>query len=447
MTKNNAAATTVMIDGYNLALETGTGVATYARNLSYACRDLGYRTEILYGRSIGRRRSSLLTEVSFFDTEFPPDWIDKIIDEIKRHIPRPLGMGSFPIPVTGDVMLRSLQSRMPHFDRLRNARDVFSTAARSFDLWSNLTKVRNPGPVGIMHWTYPFPLRMSGARNIYTLHDLVPLRLPYTTLDKKSSYLRLTRKLVKRADHIVTVSETSRADIIKLLGCPPEKVTNTYQSVTIPKPYLDKPVEAIQAEVEGAFGLPYKGYLLFYGAIEPKKNVGRLIEAYLASGVETPLLIIGSRAWKSDQELRLMDTAVSRSLQRAYEGRATAADRIHHFNYAPFPLLVSAIRGAKATLFPSLYEGFGLPVLESMLLGTPVLTSREGATREIAGEAAVLVDPYNPREIASAIHQIDRDQGLRAKLIFHGQARAAQFSPERHQERLSILYESLYRRP
>ena len=158
----------------------------------------------------------------------------------------------------------------------------------------------------IMHWTYPLPIRLEGARNIYTLHDLVPLRLPYTTLDNKRYYLRLLRGCLRWGDHICTVSESSRRDIIDLLGARPDQVTNTYQSIRINKPpaQTDTP-EGLAAWLRGLFGLEPGRYFLFYGALEPKKNIGRLIEAYLSASLPIPLVIVGGRAWKSEGELRL----------------------------------------------------------------------------------------------------------------------------------------------
>lgn len=434
---------TVVIDGFNLGMEKGTGIATYARNLSRQCRELGYRTEILYGLPhSAAARDPLLREVSFFDPPTETTLWGRITDDVDRFRPRFFGVPSFEVPVTGEVVLRSLQARMPTFDRLWNATNLFRIAEVAFATRGAITPVRHPAPVDVMHWTYPLPVHMPGAKNIYTLHDLVPLRLPYTTLDDKSYYLRLMKRLVKQADHIVTVSETSRADIIRLLGCPEDKVTNTYQSVDLPASLLDKSEEDVRHDIEGAFGLPYKGYFLFFGAIEPKKNVGRLIEAYLASEVEEPLVLIGSAAWKADGELKLLDAAAN-GYQEQVGLRIYHRTRVRRFDYAPFSLLVSAIRGAKATIFPSLYEGFGLPVLESMLLGTPVITSTEGATREIAGDAALLVDPYDTRALASAIRELSSNAELRAELAAKGRRRATDFSPEHHRERLRAVYDAV----
>ena len=117
--------------------------------------------------------------------------------------------------------------------------------------------------------------------------------------------------------------------------------------------------------------------------------------------------------------------------------------RIRRLDYVSFAMLVTLIRGARAVIFPSLYEGFGLPVLESMVLGTPVVASREAALPEVAGDAALLVDPYDTDQIARAIITIVHDADLRAELSRRGPLQAAKFSIDRYRHRVSALYGSL----
>lgn len=435
---------TVMIDGMNLGIEKGTGISTYARNLSFELHEMGHRVEVLYSEKLPRgRKNVLLKEIAHFDAPQPPatfleEWLQRF--DRTRDFLRPTVVDS--VEYTGRVITRAFSSRMPYVDRVWNVRDVFGQADWRFFLWGMAKKVKLPEAPDIAHWTYPIPLRIARAANVYTMHDLVPLRLPYTTLDKKSSYLRLARHLVKKADHIVTVSETSRRDIIELLDCPANKVTNTFQSVDIPKKFRDVSDEEVQRSVEGVFNLPYKEYFLFFGSLEPKKNIGRLIEAYLASKLDTPLVVVGARAWKSENELRLINDTTNRFLEQI--GNVTVTrDKIRQFGYAPFPLLVNLIRGAKAVTFPSLYEGFGLPILEAMLLGTPVMTSTEGSTPEVAGDAALLVDPYDPRQISQALIELDTNAELRARLSAQGRIQAAKFSREAYRERLSQVYDKV----
>lgn len=430
----------VMIDGYNLGLEKGTGVATYARNLSYCIHELGHEVGVLYGGRAAPGTTDLMKEIAFFDNNAGdiPRWL-RNLRAAHETLYAPLGYEATRVPITGTVIADTFKSRLPFFDSIWNSPDIFRRANNAFRWLGRMGRVYSGFKPDIMHWTYPLPLCIKGTKNIYTLHDLVPLRLPYTTLDNKRRYFSLCKTIARKADHIVTVSETSRNDIIELLGVHPDRVTNTYQAVTIPAKYKDKPIEVVRREVEGTFGLVFRNYFLFFGSIEPKKNIGRLIEAYLGSDVETPLVIVGAQAWKSEQELRLLYEDHIRSLIRVGD-ETRVKRRVIQLDYAPFPLLVSLIRGAKATLFPSLYEGFGLPVLESMMLGTPVLSSRRSSIPEVVGDAACLVDPYDTRAMAEAIRALDANVGYRTELSVRGKKQAEKFDESAYQKRLDAVY-------
>ena len=182
------------------------------------------------------------------------------------------------------------------------------------------------------------------------------------------------------------------------------------------------------------------------GAIEPKKNVGRMIEAYLASGATDPLVIVGKKAWKSEEALRLIS---DNDHVRYLLTNGNITERrfgVMQLDYAPFPLLVSLIRGAKSVFFPSLYEGFGLPALESMLLGTPVLTSNTASMPEVVGNAALQVDPHDVDALADAMRRVLDDADLRADLRQRGIAQAARFSWFETARRTQTVYQRVVRR-
>ena len=427
----------VFLDGFNLALAQGTGVATYARNLSHAVHGLGAQVGVLYGKRAGPSRDPLAREVGFFDAgpSKLPQWLADLLRAIAL-LPKPFGFKAWEVPISGAV----IATGMPYYDEVWNVGDMFGLADVRFEIVGRMLQVRLPGkPPDIMHWTYPFPVHLVGAKNIYTLHDLVPMRLPATTLDNKRRYLRLARAIARDADHIITVSEHSRRDIIDLLGVLPDRVTNTYQAVELPLALRDKPMAQVSADINGSFGLTAGNYFLFFGAIEPKKNIGRLIEAYLASGVTAPLVVVGKKAWKSEGELRLMFDDNIKYL--VSDGPCTfTRNRIMLLDYAPFALLMSLVKGARAVLFPSLYEGFGLPVLEAMHLGTPVMTSNTASLPELVGEAALTVDPYDVRAMVAAIRALDTDAELRRRLAADGPVQAERFSPDRYRERLAAMY-------
>jgi glycosyltransferase involved in cell wall biosynthesis len=319
---------------------------------------------------------------------------------------------------------------MPEFDRILNASDLFQLAGRHFRATGRFLRVRMPDRPAIMHWTYPLPIVLEGARNIYTVHDLVPLRLPHTTLDDKGYHLRLIRTCIAEAAAICTVSEFSRSDILRIFPEAAEKVVNTYQALDLPEPALPAAGELADF-LSGMFDLRPRGYFLFFGALEPKKNIGRLLEAYLSAGTSAPLVVVGGRSWKSETELRLL------GLQQP--GR-TYGPKILRIEYLPFSTLQRLVRGARAVLFPSLYEGFGLPVAEAMALGTATLTSTEASLPEIAGDAAVLVDPYDTQAIAQGIRALDRDEALRARLEEAGPRQAARFDAEPYRTALTAMY-------
>jgi glycosyltransferase involved in cell wall biosynthesis len=437
----------ILVDGYNLSLERGTGIATYARNLTYSLKDMGHTVDVLYGLRLPGPNHPAAREMTFFDPAGrpPPRFVERY-RRLRFAATWWFGRAARPVPRTGLVIDTNFKARLPRFDRLLNVDDLYANAVaahRHLKLTSTVN-VCAPRP-DIAHWTCPLPLRVGGTKNIYTIHDLVPMRLPFATLDVNHRFVQLVQWIAASADHIVTVSETSKRDIVSLLGVPEEKVTNTYQAVDIPDAYLRKPADVVADEIKGLFGLDHKGYFLFFGAIEPKKNLGRLIEGYLASGLEEPLVVVGEEAWLSDKELRFLAGEHADHLSRLVRfGDTTQVRRnVRRFGYAPFPVLISLIRGAQAVMAPSLYEGFGLPALEAMMCGTPVITSKEGASPEIVGDGALLVDPYDPAEIRDAMRAVARNAELAGDLAEKGVRRAAWFSQERYRDNLAKLYAKL----
>src|SRR4051794_18728482 len=430
----------IYFDGLNLALERGTGIATYTRIFAKLVGELGYEAGVVYASQSRPSKNPVLREIAFFDvrdrSRIP---VRLIYDAVLDQVWYPFGVRPAPLTLSGMVVADQFRARLPVRDNLYVARNLF-TNARDYHAWSGgrFVDLDFDKPPDIMHFTYQMPIRAKSALNIYTIHDLVPLRLPFTTLDNKRDSYRMLRRIGKEADHIVTVSEHSKRDIIELLGVDEKRVTNTYEAVDFPQEFVERPQDVIAEQLQGSFGLDYGDYLLFYGALEPKKNVQRLIDAYLLAAVDIPLVITGAIGWANLSEAKLL-----KELQEEARAQPQHRRRVHHLQYVSVPLLVTLIRGARAVLFPSLYEGFGLPVLESMLLGTPVVTSRVSSLPEIAGDAALYVDPYETDDIARAIKTITADGDLRAELTRRGRVEADQFSVARYRERVGPLYERL----
>lgn len=430
----------IYFDGLNLSLEHGTGIATYTRVLANMVRELGFEVGVVYSSPQRPAKNPTLREIAFFDAREAgePVLAKQVWNTLSDQIHYPLGIRPSAIKLSGTVVTDQFDSRLPTQDHLYVARDLFANARRYFSWSGRFAELTFDTRPDILHCTYQLPIRAKGSCNVYTIHDLVPLRLPFTTLDNKRLTYRLLRKIAAEADHIVTVSEQSRRDIIELLGADANRVTNTYEAVGFPQEHLARSDELVAEQLLAAFQLQKGEYLLFYGAFEPKKNVGRLIEAYLNSAVAVPLVITGPTGWGTKTE-----TALLKQMREEEQSSAYGRRRIYRFEYTNRSMLVTLIRGARAVLFPSLYEGFGLPVLEAMLLGTPVVTSRTSSLPEIAGDAALYVNPYEVDDIARAIKTITADGDLRAELTRRGRVQAEQFSLPRYRERVAALYARL----
>lgn len=426
----------ILVDAYNIALQHGTGVATYGRNFLRAVRDMGHTGELLYGLPIRPDQPQAVQSALLRSRDNPSR--GKLLNKVERYLGSArstLGARAFALPENlgehGDEL-----PHLPPADVRWNSYRLWPRAIGAFRTLGRPTPLRGLH-ADIVHWTYPLPVRLAGGRNIYTLHDLVPLTMPEFSLDNRSDYFRTVKYVCDTADHIVTISETSMADITRLFGVDERRITNTYQ------PHDITPAVKADARADGPHiieqvcGLRPGEYFIFFGAIEPKKNVARIIEGYLRSHSTTPMVIVAAPGWRSDIELALVDSF----------GGTPAVDRIRIVEYLPRSVLLTLVSYARATVFPSLSEGFGLPALESMALGTPVITSRLGALNEVAGDAALKVDPFDAQDIAGAIARIDADSDLRANLSARGTARSETFSPAAYQNRLAVLFDRVMAAP
>ena len=427
----------ICIDGFNLVRPQGTGIATYSRNLLYTARSLGFETSAMFGPALSIDSLKGFETVALLDPERPAAPL-RLKQRLARDLSTrlsPLGRTLQSIQASKDVIWPGGDAARPPVDQCWVARDLFHRAHRAFKLHGHGTPVTfdtsHSAAPAVAHWTTLMPVHARNAPNIYTIHDLIPLRLPHTTLNNKPLFLDMCREVARRADHIAVVSQATKQDVIRMLGVPEERVTNTYQAVSLPPVLVNRSQAEVETELEAAFGLEWGSYFLHFGAVEPKKNLGRVVEAYLASGITTPLVVVGGAGWMSEPETALLIQA-----QRVHG----AASRIRQYEYMSYSMLISLIRGTKGVLFPSLYEGFGLPVLEAMSLGAPVLTSDQGSLPEVAGDAALQVDPYDVQAISQGIRMLDANADWRADATRRGRIQAAKFSQSAYQDRLRDMY-------
>jgi glycosyltransferase involved in cell wall biosynthesis len=283
-------------------------------------------------------------------------------------------------------------------------------------------------PVDVFHGVTGFELPPRGPwALVTTVHDLVPLRFPALVPARHRWAVRcLLGGALRRARRVIAVSESTRAEILHRYRLPPERVQVVPEAAAS---QFAPPAAAALAATRARYGLT-RPYVLFVGFLEPKKNLGTLLEAVARLRQRglwgaTELLIVGAFGWGPDPTARIQALGLDGAVRVL--GPAPDAD---------LPLLYA---GALAFAFPSLWEGFGLPVLEAMAVGAPVVASNRGALPELTAGAALLAEP-EPEPFAEALGQLLGDAALRERLRAAGLARAAEFSWERTARETLAIY-------
>ncbi|MEW6320270.1 MAG: glycosyltransferase family 1 protein [Acidobacteriota bacterium] len=265
------------------------------------------------------------------------------------------------------------------------------------------------------HYVLP-PLVRS--RSVVTIHDCIHLMFPQY-LPNRGAYLYARGSIwsaARKADRVLTVSEASKRDILRFVDIPADKVSVIYNAID--ERFLQPPGEEQMERARQRFQLD-RPFVLYVGNIKPHKNVERLIDAFgraRAEGLDDlRLVIVGDEISKYP------------ALRQAVH-RHRLDKHVRFLGFQPLETLAAFYRLARAFVFPSLYEGFGLPPLEAMACGAPVVVSNVSSLPEVAGDAALLVDPYDPSAIGEAMRRAVTDEALRAELVARGRARVAAFS-------------------
>lgn len=265
------------------------------------------------------------------------------------------------------------------------------------------------------HYVLP-PL--TRCRTVVTIHDCIHLRFP-EYLPSRAAFVyahAMIRLAARKADRVLTVSDASKRDILHYTGVAPEKVVVVHNGLDAR--FATAPDAEAMDRVRQRFQLDHP-FVLYVGNIKPHKNLERLIAAFASMRADGPeslkLVVIGD------------ETSKHPGLRQAVH-RHRLDKHVRFFGFQPAATLVTFYRLARAFVFPSLYEGFGLPPLEAMANETPVVTSNLSSLPEVAGDAALLVDPYDVASIAEGIRRAVTDEPLRQQLIAKGRARAREFS-------------------
>jgi glycosyltransferase involved in cell wall biosynthesis len=285
------------------------------------------------------------------------------------------------------------------------------------------------GPVDIFHAPdYVLPPVSRGVSMI-TVHDLAFLIHPECADENLRVFLEhAVPRSAERADYIITDSENTRNDVICLLDADPDKVFVVPGGVD---PSFKPATEEAIHEVRCKYGL-HRPYILAVGVIEPRKNFPRLIDGFgrfrVRTGLNYELVIAGGDGWLSDETYREAE-------------RSPFSDSVRFTGYVPDEHLAALYSGAEVFAYPSLYEGFGLPVLEAMACGTSVVCADTSSLPECAGDAALLFPPDDPEAIAEKLEQVCANDALRDDLVERGKKRVGEFQWERAAERMIAIYE------
>ena len=283
----------------------------------------------------------------------------------------------------------------------------------------------------LLHSPDFIPPFWRNCRSVITVHDLAFLLYPHFLTNEAARYYGQIDQAVRNCDHIIAVSESTKRDIIRLTGAPEHKITVVYEAAhPIYRPLQD--VQLCQ-RVKDKFDI-CGDFILFVSTIEPRKNVPTLLMAYkqLLDNYRAPVTLAlgGEKGWLFDEVFALVE-------------KLGLQERVRVLGHVSPEDLLGLYNAAKLLVHPAFYEGFGLPPLEAMACGTPVIVSNTSSLPEVVGDAALLVDPTDADGLAVAIWRVLSDNGLRKQMVHKGLQRARLFSWEKAAQETLAIYRRL----
>lgn len=289
------------------------------------------------------------------------------------------------------------------------------------------------GAVDLFHATdFVLPPTLPRTRSLLTVHDLSFLRVPDAASASLRRYLEaVAPRSVARADHVLADSQATKDDLIEIYRTPADKISVLYSAVD--GRFGRVTDEIALRTVLDRHGLNDKTFVLSVGTVQPRKNYSRAIRALSKirdQGIDLHYAIAGGSGWLEDEMYRsIRESALE--------------DRVHILGFVPDEDLPALYSGARALLAVSLYEGFGLPVLEAMACGTPVITSDLSSLPEVAGDAGLLVNPLDTEAISAAMMRLLTDSAFRQRLAAAGIEHVKRFSWAKSARQLKSIYDEL----
>jgi glycosyltransferase involved in cell wall biosynthesis len=304
---------------------------------------------------------------------------------------------------------------------------ILKSVWRSFQITKRVKELQIDIYHGLSH-ELPVGIEDTGVKALVTIHDLIFMRYPfyYQRIDRKI-YDRKFRHACRVANRIHSISEQTKQDLITFFDVPEEKITVIYQSIN--PVFFERAGRVIRQQLRKKYQLPKK-YILSVGTVEPRKNLLGLLEGMVASKVYIPLVVVGKVTDYQHKVQKFIEADLNR-LQVFF------LSRIHDDELAVLYQM------AEVMVYPSLFEGFGLPVAEAQASGCPVITSNTSSLPEAGGDAAIYINPEKPEEIGKALKTLFTDHILRKTLIASGITNAQRFTPENFAIQLKQLYNTL----
>jgi glycosyltransferase involved in cell wall biosynthesis len=360
-----------------------------------------------------------------------------LIHSLARHYPqhcyylfnpKPSGLFKLEGPSLQEVLPRNFLHK------------IFSSAWRSKWVKADLARLEIDLYHGLSH-EIPLGIQHTKVKSVVTMHDLIHERYPeqYKAIDVRI-YRSKFKNACKHADRVIAITEQTKRDLIDFYGTPEDKISICYPACNVA--YGATASEEEKQRVKRLYGLPDR-FFLYVGSVIERKNLLNICKAVflLRHEMDIPLVVIGNGG---GYKQLVKDYVLQQGLEKKvlFLSDSPAAKSSQAFQTsADFPAIYQQ---ALAMIYPSVFEGFGLPVLEALWSRIPVITSNVSCLPETGGDAAYYVDPYRAEEIAEGMTKIAGDEALVASMIAKGWQHAQRFTNERHAEAVMQVYQSLF---
>ena len=320
--------------------------------------------------------------------------------------------------------------RSAFYDRYKD-HEIVSRRGLGASFWRSFTQAQSWKSDGLTHYhglSHELPYwsdRVPEVKKIVTIHDLIQIKYPedHKPLDRYIYNQKIARALAI-SDHVICISESTKNDVLTHFKIPEEKCSVVYQSFA--QHFLKKNTKLELEQVKKKYDLP-EDYVLFLGGTRPRKNLKGLLQAFSKMSTEAPLVLLGN--------VKAYSAAISQ-LDTKLRSRISLC----HAEWEDIPAIYDL---ASLFVYPSIYEGFGIPILEAFARRTPVIASKTSSIPEAAGEAAVLIDPLDSDALAASIDDLLQNSEMRDDLVKKGEARLALFSIEEFAKNTAGVYRRL----